>query len=417
MKQFNLRHLMLAILATGLITACGGGGGSNDTDTNDTSGSGGGYGDSSGDSSSSFPSQTAAPSMTVVNDNGTLLLAETGLSLYTFDNDTDNTSNCNGTADDTTTCAGVWPPLLATDDAAATAKFTLITRSDGTMQWAYDMQPLYTYIQDSSQGDVTGDGVNGVWHLARPMPLKIADVDGLASYVANQTVQTASDSSGTLSPFRADKEGFTLYTFDEDPINASSCAGTCITAWPPLLADNGAKTTSPLSLVDVNGGLRQWAHRGKPLYLYIGDNAAGDNTGDEVDGTWQTATLEPATFRTVSDNRYLSATGSVEVLMSNDGSNTDFSVMTMDKDGFALYTFDIDTANTSNCTGDCLVAWPAFVPSATDEAIGDFTIFTRADGSMQWAHKGMPVYFYAGDTERSHINGDNVGGVWHLIKP
>ncbi|MCB1351011.1 MAG: hypothetical protein KDK11_21085, partial [Maritimibacter sp.] len=28
--------------------------------------------------------------------------------------------------------------------------------------------PLYTWVNDTAPGDVTGDGVNGVWHLAKP---------------------------------------------------------------------------------------------------------------------------------------------------------------------------------------------------------------------------------------------------------
>jgi len=54
----------------------------------------------------SFPTQVAMPAVSVVNDNGSLVLAETGLSLYTFDNDSLNTSTCEGTVDDTATCAG-----------------------------------------------------------------------------------------------------------------------------------------------------------------------------------------------------------------------------------------------------------------------------------------------------------------------
>ena len=75
------------------------------------------------------------------------------------------------------------------------------------------------------------------------------------------------------------------------------------------------------------------------------------------------------------------------------------------------------TYSTCTVTGDCLVNWPAFVPSEGDMPIGDFTIITREDGHTQWAHKGMPVYFYAGDTEKYDINGDNLFDVWHLITP
>jgi predicted lipoprotein with Yx(FWY)xxD motif len=33
--------------------------------------------------------------------------------------------------------------------------------------WACDGKPLYTFVQDKKAGDVTGDMVGGVWHVAK----------------------------------------------------------------------------------------------------------------------------------------------------------------------------------------------------------------------------------------------------------
>ena len=97
----------------------------------------------------------------VAEANG-ILVDEAGMSLYTFDPDTATSSACNGG------CARNWPPLAAPADADEAGKFTTITRNDGSKQWAYDGQPLYLWVNDRNPGDVTGDGVNGTWHLARP---------------------------------------------------------------------------------------------------------------------------------------------------------------------------------------------------------------------------------------------------------
>jgi predicted lipoprotein with Yx(FWY)xxD motif len=35
------------------------------------------------------------------------------------------------------------------------------------MQWAYNGRPLYLWQKDKKPGDVTGDGVGGVWHVAK----------------------------------------------------------------------------------------------------------------------------------------------------------------------------------------------------------------------------------------------------------
>ncbi len=57
---------------------------------------------------------------------------------------------------------------MAGADAKTSGKFSIITRADGSKQWAYDNQPLYGWFKDKKPGDVTGDGVKDVWHVVRP---------------------------------------------------------------------------------------------------------------------------------------------------------------------------------------------------------------------------------------------------------
>jgi predicted lipoprotein with Yx(FWY)xxD motif len=85
------------------------------------------------------------------------------MTLYTFDKDTagGGKSACNGP------CATSWPPLLAAADAKAGGDYSIITRDDGTKQWAYKGKPLYLWVKDSKPGDRTGDGFNNAWRLAR----------------------------------------------------------------------------------------------------------------------------------------------------------------------------------------------------------------------------------------------------------
>jgi len=401
--------LISGVVLTAL-TACGG---------SSSSGSDDPYVDPTPDPSpiAKFPSQLAKPSSEVINDNGSLILAESGLSLYTFDNDSMNTSTCEGSADDTSTCAGKWPPLLADDAAIADEMMTIITRSDGDKQWALKGQPLYQWYQDSAQGDINGDNVNNIWHLARPTPLVTENIQDVASYVGNETILSVTYSSSTLSTMRSDKTGFTLYTFDNDPVDDSACIDECINNWPPLLADAGAIASAPLSIVNTSNGNNQWAYKGKALYFFVNDITEGDVNGDDINDVWHIASLEPAIQRTTINGRSLSATGKVNVLMSVEQSTTNFMVTLMDKDGFSLYVFDNDSTQTSTCQGQCLVNWPAFVPNEEDVAIGDFTIFGRDDGIKQWAHNGMPLYFFKNDLVRGDVNGDGVIDLWHLILP
>jgi predicted lipoprotein with Yx(FWY)xxD motif len=83
-----------------------------------------------------------------------------GKPLYTFARDsTPGKSACNGG------CASAWPPLAAAADAKADADWTVVTRDDGSKQWAYKGKPLYTYAKDTAGAAATG--VSEAWPLAK----------------------------------------------------------------------------------------------------------------------------------------------------------------------------------------------------------------------------------------------------------
>lgn len=89
-----------------------------------------------------------------------VLTGANGMSLYTFAKDAPGVTNCYEQ------CAINWPPLMADASAAAEGEFTVVDRTDGTKMWAYKGWPLYYWKDDKAAGDITGDGVGGVWHLA-----------------------------------------------------------------------------------------------------------------------------------------------------------------------------------------------------------------------------------------------------------
>ncbi|MGH6976682.1 MAG: COG4315 family predicted lipoprotein [Stellaceae bacterium] len=104
-----------------------------------------------------------APASTANTDKGPALIDGKQMTLYTFAKDTPAQSNCNGA------CASNWPPLMAPANAAATGDWTVVTRADGTKQWAYKGHPLYNWVKDTKPGDAMGDGAaNGAWHVAQP---------------------------------------------------------------------------------------------------------------------------------------------------------------------------------------------------------------------------------------------------------
>lgn len=92
------------------------------------------------------------------------LTGPTGMTLYTFDKDVmgSGKSVCNGP------CATNWPPLAATETDKGAGDYSVITRDDGSKQWALKGKPLYYWSKDSKIGDRSGDGFNKVWQIAKP---------------------------------------------------------------------------------------------------------------------------------------------------------------------------------------------------------------------------------------------------------
>jgi len=110
------------------------------------------------------PATTAPGALKAVRIGGLTVLADAnGRTLYWFAPDTAARSACYGS------CAAYWPPVKgpATAGPGVTGKLSVLTRSDGSVQAAYDGHPLYTYVGDSAPGQANGDGLNlngGLWH-------------------------------------------------------------------------------------------------------------------------------------------------------------------------------------------------------------------------------------------------------------
>lgn len=103
------------------------------------------------------------PAMTENSNLGKILTDGKMMTLYTFDKDQPGKSNCNGP------CANNWPPFMAPAGVMPKAGWTIVTRDDGSKQWAYKGHPLYSWSKDQKPGDTTGDGfLNNAWHAAHP---------------------------------------------------------------------------------------------------------------------------------------------------------------------------------------------------------------------------------------------------------
>jgi predicted lipoprotein with Yx(FWY)xxD motif len=102
-----------------------------------------------------------ASTVAMAASHGMNLTNKSGLTLYTFDKDSVGMSVCYDG------CAVKWPPFSAKEGAEVKEGWGMTERKDGSKQWTYKGQPLYTWIGDKEAGDITGDGIGGVWHIAK----------------------------------------------------------------------------------------------------------------------------------------------------------------------------------------------------------------------------------------------------------
>ena len=99
---------------------------------------------------------------------GTFFTGSDGHTLYVFKKDESNVSNCQAA------CQTIWPALLLSEgqsvaaDSSIQGTFGMINTPAGT-QVTYNGAPLYYYAGDKLPGDTNGEGIGGVWTVARPI--------------------------------------------------------------------------------------------------------------------------------------------------------------------------------------------------------------------------------------------------------
>jgi predicted lipoprotein with Yx(FWY)xxD motif len=174
---------IVAVVAVGLATACGGSSGSNDSSTAST---GSNTGSNSGAYGAQPPAKTPASSSSTVSlktgsgDPGTFLVDSQGRALYLWEADKGKMSACDGA------CAQAWPPLTTdgTPKAGNGVKASLLgttKRSDGTTEVTYNGHPLYYFAGDSGAGQTNGQGNDGFgadWWVVAPSGKAIENGSG-----------------------------------------------------------------------------------------------------------------------------------------------------------------------------------------------------------------------------------------------
>ncbi|MEM8861735.1 MAG: hypothetical protein AAGD96_25705, partial [Chloroflexota bacterium] len=89
-----------------------------------------------------------------------------------------------------------------------------------------------------------------------------------------------------------------VYTFDTDSPNQSSCDTDCAGVWPPVMLQNGLTLEAPADILSKLGtftrddGTVQVSFDGRPLYFYIDDEVPGDTIGHGNGDVWHLVILD-----------------------------------------------------------------------------------------------------------------------------
>ncbi len=368
---------------------------------------------------------TDPPDLESINKtSGDYLVDGNNQSLYIFTLDVNGSNNCSGN------CLDLWPVFyednLNLGPGLSSEDFGEIVLTDGTKQVTYLGWPLYYYSPAGdgnleTPGSTSGDGVNGVWFLAKEYSVMIANAQ-LTGLDGKNYLDDYTEGNG-ISQFFVDGEGRTLYAFIRDYMDQNNFTAPDLSndgVWPifhdDLEALPSSLNASDFGEIDVFGEM-QLTFKGWPLYYFGQDEDRGETKGVSVPapGVWPIVNLNldsapPAPNVKLSEDEVL---GNILV----------------DAQGRSLYFFTRDVNGDNHCAGNCESFWPVFYE---DEIIlkegstlkqSDFGTITLSDGTTkQNTYKGWPLYYYSpgGDgvvEDPGEISGEGVNSVWYIAKP
>ena len=158
------KHLSIGLSAFALAALLSGCGGTSGTTTSPTTAAT----TAAPGSATSAPAAATADLKVADSTAGQIVVDGKGMSVYYYTKDVkeSGTSPCTGG------CLDAWPPVLATADTpvvdGVTGAVGTIATPDGKKQLTINGLPVYYYAKDLAAGDITGQGVGGVWYLVAP---------------------------------------------------------------------------------------------------------------------------------------------------------------------------------------------------------------------------------------------------------
>lgn len=319
-------------------------------------------------------------------------------------------------------CVAMWPPVVAPPGAQPIGNWSVITRTDGSTQWAYGGQALYTSALDRQPGDVLGATnqvragfTSVVWRYpVGPTPRVPPDFRVVTTLQGRLLVNAS---------------GQSIYAYDKDGRDKSNCTAACLRLWAPVQAPALARREDgEWTVIERAPGVLQWAFRHRPLYTYLRDNIIYSQDGSDLPD-WhnvytQRAPEPPRPFQFVD-----SAKG---IVVADARGKTLYAYACTDDSSDQLYC-DYPGASEvyrlAVCGGGdaarCLQTWPYVLadPNANSgsrlwsviqvEPVSGRAAAVGDAGSLRvWAYRGRPIHTYSGDRAPGDIKGDMRGEVF-----
>lgn len=186
--------------------------------------------------------------------------------------------------------SGAWEPLRASALALPVGEFTIFKRKDdGTRQWAYRGEALYSYSGDYAPGEVNGifAGDKAVaaalaYRNFLPPGLRIGQYPGRGPLLTTAAGLTLYTEARYVLQYggRETRTGYAVSYNDAKSQGSMGCEADCIVTWKPFSADPRAQSWGFWEPITRADGSRQWAFKGSPIYSYIGDKKPGDIEGN-----------------------------------------------------------------------------------------------------------------------------------------
>ncbi len=314
-----------------------------------------------------------------------------------------------------TTCLHKHKPVVDIGDGKAVGPWAVIEDSYGIKQWAYKGHVVYTSVKDLAVGQNWLDIETGLRQGRKRFLTLFAPLE----LPPDITVQEV----GVAKVF-ATYSGRTLYTLTQDRVGKSMCDGACLDQWKPFLGGALSQPRGEWTLVTRDDHTRQWAFRGKPLYQFASDKAAGDTRGNNLPGA-----LVAVAYPAAREPSSVTIQG------------TPVGDLYADDKGMTLYAYICPGSGGRECDDPtekmnwwyvicgntpekCAKEWKPFLASENAKPTGGtwttvsmplpWSPVMAAPGSKEpsvkvWAYKGRPLFTHANEDRPGMIDGMDIG--------